>query len=125
MSFTVLGDLLIPALDEDLLGRISAVHRRGLEAALLLAEPTDAGPDQRAVAHAALSVLQVLAGTGRITLAVDDVQWVDAPSARALTFALRRLESEHVSVVATRRLERGAWNEPMDLVLATDGTPAR
>jgi DNA-binding CsgD family transcriptional regulator len=115
LSFTVLGDLLVPAMNDEVLGQLSAPQRRGLEVALLLVEPTQAGPDHRAVARAVLSVLHVLAKTRHLTLAVDDVQWVDAPSARALAFALRRLEAEPVTVVAARRLERGS-GEPLDLV---------
>jgi DNA-binding CsgD family transcriptional regulator len=34
---------------------------------------------------------------------VDDVQWLDEPSARALSFALRRLTTEPVGVIASRR----------------------
>ncbi len=49
-----------------------------------------------------------------MTIAVDDVQWVDRPSARALAFALRRLDGEPITVVAARRVEPGA-SEPLDL----------
>jgi hypothetical protein len=40
-------------------------------------------------------MLKVLAKTGPATIAVDDVQWVDEPSARTLTFALPRGRADH------------------------------
>ena len=115
LSFTVLGDLLVPVLNDDVLGQLPVGQRRGLEVALLLAEPARTRPDARAVSLAALAVLRVLASYGPVTIAVDDVQWVDAPSARTLAFALRRLEAEPVTVLATRRLGSGS-SEPLDLV---------
>jgi hypothetical protein len=115
LSFTLLGDLLVPALDEDVLARLPVTQRRGLEVALLLAKPTRTRPDARAVSLAVLAVLRALATKGPVTIAVDDVQWVDAPSARTLAFALHRLEAEPVTVVAARRLGPGL-GEPLDLV---------
>jgi len=115
LSFTVLGDLLVPVLDDDVLGQLPVGQRRGLEVALLLAETPATSPDARAVSLAVLAVLRVLASSGPVTIAVDDVQWVDSPSARTLAFALRRLDLEPVTVVAARRLGSGS-GEPLDLV---------
>ncbi len=115
LSFTVLGDLLAPVLDEDVLAHLPSGQRGGLEVALLLAESTRARPDARAVSLAVLAVLRVLAQEGPVTVAVDDVQWVDAPSARTLEFAIRRLHVEPVTVVSARRLEPGSGYPP-DLV---------
>lgn len=114
LSFAILGDLLMPALDEEVLARLPGGQRRGLEAALLLADPGQAGPDPRAVALAVLGVLRALAERGPVTIAVDDVQWVDGPSARTLAFALRRLETEPITVVAARRPGAGS-RELLDL----------
>ncbi len=114
LSFAVLGDLLVPALNDDVLGALPLGQRRGLEVALLLAERASTRPDARAVSLAVLAVLRTLAGIDSVTIAVDDIQWVDPPSARALAFALRRLEAEPITVVAARRVEPGA-NEPLDL----------
>ena len=115
LSFTVLGDLLAPVLDDDVLAQLPSGQRGGLEVALLLAESSRARPDARAVSLAVLAVLRVLAREGPVTIAVDDVQWVDAPSARTLEFALRRLDVEPVTVVSARRLGRGSGDLP-DLV---------
>src|SRR5262249_49111177 len=58
--------------------------------------------------------------TASLTIAIDDVQWTDAPSARVLAFALRRLSDEPVSVIAARRSAPDS-NEPLDLAPSFDG----
>jgi DNA-binding CsgD family transcriptional regulator len=49
-------------------------------------------------------VLRRLASETAVLVAVDDLQWMDAPSLRALTFAFRRLDGAPVGLVATVRL---------------------
>ncbi|MGH3034720.1 MAG: AAA family ATPase, partial [Gaiellaceae bacterium] len=114
MSFTVLGDLLVPVL-EGPMGDLPAGRRNALEAALLLGPPARTRPDSRAVSLAVLGVLRALASGAPLTIAIDDVQWVDAPSARALAFALRRFVDEPVTVVAAKRSASGL-PDPLDLV---------
>ena len=53
--------------------------------------------------HAVLAVLRGLADGGPVILAIDDLQWLDNGSARALRFALRRLDEEPVGLLATMR----------------------
>ncbi|HEV2069406.1 MAG TPA: ATP-binding protein, partial [Acidimicrobiales bacterium] len=43
-----------------------------------------------------VDVLGILQDSGPVVLTVDDVQWADTPSMRALTFALRRLDVDRV-----------------------------
>jgi DNA-binding CsgD family transcriptional regulator len=114
MSFTVLGDLLVPALAGSMLD-LPPRQRNALEAALLLGQPARTRPDARAVSLAVLGVLRALASGATLTIAIDDVQWADAPSARALAFALRRLEDESVTVVTATRSGSGVA-DPLDLV---------
>ena len=114
LSFTVLTDLLEPALN-DVGDELPAPQRRALEAALLLEDPAGGAKlDARAVSLGALGALRALAVRTPVTLAIDDVQWTDAPSARALSFALRRLVNEPVTVVAARRTALGL-RDPLDL----------
>jgi DNA-binding CsgD family transcriptional regulator len=112
LSFAVLGDLLSPAF-EGVLEELPPSQRGALEAALLLG-PTRSRPDARAVSLAVLGVLRSLASAGPVTIAIDDVQWTDTPSARALAFALRRLDDGSISVVAARRVAPGLA-DPLDL----------
>jgi DNA-binding CsgD family transcriptional regulator len=53
--------------------------------------------------RAVLSVLRDLAESRPAVVAIDDVQWLDSASARALRYALRRFEVEPIGVLATER----------------------
>ena len=77
-------------------------QQRALDAALLRSDVTV--PDQRAVSLAALGVVRAIAARGPVVIAIDDIQWLDAPSSRAMAFLLRRLQDEPVHVVASQRL---------------------
>jgi hypothetical protein len=82
-------------------------------AALLRAEVAGAPPDQRAVSVASLGVLRALAASGPVIVAIDDVQWLDAPSARVLAFVVRRLEDGPIRILAALRV--GSGGDPLGL----------
>ena len=90
VAHAALGDLLEAALP-DVLPELAGARRRALETALLLGDGPDEPVDGRTLAVAVRNVLQLLAERGPILVAIDDVQWLDASSANALAFALRRL----------------------------------
>lgn len=115
LAFSALADLLESVTDETL-GRLPDTQRRGLEIAVLRADPGDRSVDRRTVAAALRSVLDMLAEQKPILLAIDDLQWLDAPSAGALEFALRRLAAARVGFVATRRGADPAGMKLDDLV---------
>jgi DNA-binding CsgD family transcriptional regulator len=50
-----------------------------------------------------LDALRGLARHGPVVVAIDDIQWLDSVSARALRYALRRLDLEPVGLLATAR----------------------
>jgi DNA-binding CsgD family transcriptional regulator len=102
LPFAALGDLLEPVLAA-VGSQLAGPQRRAIEVALLRDEPGDAPVDARAVGVATLSALRLLAAERTVLLALDDVQWIDAPSAEALAFALRRLRDERVRLLATVR----------------------
>jgi DNA-binding SARP family transcriptional activator/DNA-binding CsgD family transcriptional regulator len=102
LAFASLADLLEPVM-EAMLPDLPPPQRRALEVALLRAEPHASPPDQRAVSVALLTCLRAMAIRGPVLLAVDDLQWLDGPSARALEFGLRRLIDERVGLLATVR----------------------
>jgi DNA-binding CsgD family transcriptional regulator len=57
------------------------------------------------VAVGLVNATRTLARSGPLLIGVDDLQWLDAPSTRALTFALRRFRSEPIgALVAGREL---------------------
>lgn len=107
LSFTVLADLLTPVLDQ-VVDTLPDPQRRALLAALLLEDAEGSTrPDARAVSLGVLGAIRSLATRGTVTVAIDDVQWVDEPSAHALAFALRRLVDERVAVLGALRVVSG------------------
>jgi DNA-binding CsgD family transcriptional regulator len=63
---------------------------------------------------AVVETIRHTAESARVLLAIDDVLWVDASSAQALAFALRRLHDVPVSIVTTIRVAAGS-EDPMQL----------
>jgi tetratricopeptide (TPR) repeat protein len=97
-----LGDLLEDTLD-DALPALAPLRRRALEIVMLRGDTQSDHVDQRALAVAVRDVLQVLSDREPLMIAVDDVQWLDPSSSRALTFALRRIGARDVHVLLARR----------------------
>jgi DNA-binding CsgD family transcriptional regulator len=113
LSYAALADLLAP-LDVEAGGELPAPQRHALDVALLHAAPE--GPvDPRAVGAGTVAVLRAAAHEAPLVLAVDDVQWLDEASARALSFGLRRLEAGGVLLLATARDIPGGDRSPLEL----------
>jgi DNA-binding CsgD family transcriptional regulator/tetratricopeptide (TPR) repeat protein len=53
--------------------------------------------------RAVLLALRAIVAAGPALLAIDDLQWIDSASARALRYALRRLDAEPLGVLTTAR----------------------
>ena len=104
LSFAGLADLFGPVLDRAL-PALPPPQQRALEVALLRAE-SERKVDRLALSLAALGALVELAQKECVVIAVDDLQWLDAPSAGVLGFILRRVEAEPVALVASMRLEQ-------------------
>ena len=102
LSYAALGDLLEPVLEEAL-PTLPEPQRRALEVALLRAPSSGARGDQRGVSLAVLGCLRSAAASTPVVVAVDDIQWMDLPSARVLQFVVRRLKDEPVGLMAAVR----------------------
>ena len=113
LSFAAVGDLLDGVVDE-VLDALPAPQRTALEVALLRAEAGASPPDRRTLSSAFHGALMTLATTGPLVLAIDDVQWLDLPSARVLEFAIRRLHDVPIGILVTARAEE---NDPLPLGL--------
>lgn len=107
VGFVVLADLLGRP-NDDVLEALPEPRRRALAIALRHIEPDGRPVDPLAVGLAVLAVLQNRAASAPLLLAVDDLQWCDVPSARALEFALRRLDAEPVGLAVAVRTGAGA-----------------
>jgi DNA-binding CsgD family transcriptional regulator len=114
-----LGDLFENVLD-DVLPALTPPRRRALEVALLLEESKADAVDPRALGIATRSALQLLAEDTPVLVAIDDLQWFDASSARALAFALRRLGANHVLLLLARRLVDGAEASGLEQALGAE-----
>jgi DNA-binding CsgD family transcriptional regulator len=102
LAFAVLADLLT-SVDDASLWELPGIQRTALEQALRRADRSST-VDPVAVALATLGALRSLSADSPLVIAVDDLQWVDAPSLRALTFAFRRLGGARVGLIATVRV---------------------
>jgi DNA-binding NarL/FixJ family response regulator len=110
------ADLLDPAFEE-IQDVLPEPQRRTLAAALGIATDGRTRPDRLAVPRSFLAALRALAEDAPLLLAIDDVQWLDASSARVLAFAARRIHDAPIGVLATLR-GRAEQREPLGLAEA-------
>ena len=94
------------------LGRLDCLPERQravLASALALGPPVPGDP--LAVRAATLSMLAAAAEDAPVLAVIDDAHWLDPPSAEALAFACRRLQSEGVlALFAMREAEPSAFD---------------
>jgi DNA-binding CsgD family transcriptional regulator len=115
LSYSGLGDLFDPALDEAATD-LPEPQRQALDAALLRADDAVSVPDRRAISLGALGVVRALAAQSPVVIALDDVQWLDTSTAHVVAFVLRRLANEPVRMIVS--LRHGAGSSPERLELA-------
>ncbi|MFL5919625.1 MAG: AAA family ATPase [Gaiellaceae bacterium] len=101
LSFTTLGDLFADA--RELIDGLPAPQRRALRIALVLESATGEPLEQRTIAVAVTELLRRIGRESALVIAVDDANWLDAPSAAILEFALRRLDQKPARMLATSR----------------------
>ncbi|MGH2736191.1 MAG: ATP-binding protein [Actinomycetota bacterium] len=100
-SFAALGDLLVDV-ETGAFDVLPPPQRRALDVALLR-EDSAAGTDWRAASMGVRNLLAALAMEGPAFVAIDDLQWLDSASGRVLQFALRRLETQPIGLMASLR----------------------
>jgi len=104
LPYLTLVDLFGPVLAEH--GSLLPGHlRSALDAALLRTAPPSSPQDELAVRLAALELLRLLAARTPVLLVLDDIQWVDEPSAGVLGFLARRVADLPVRVLAGERTD--------------------
>jgi DNA-binding CsgD family transcriptional regulator len=111
LSYAALADLIGPVFD-DARAQLPGPQELALAATLLRVASTEA-VDPRTAATAVVGVLTELSRVCPMLVAIDDVQWVDLASQRALKFAARRLPAS-LGLLVTRRGD-GGTPAPLDL----------
>jgi DNA-binding NarL/FixJ family response regulator len=110
LAYSGLADLLAPV-GSECFDELPEPQRAALNVALLRAEPTGSTLEPRAIFSAVGGVLRALARDAPVLVAIDDRQWLDPSSLRALEFAARRLVDEPVGILtATRPTGAPAWS---------------
>jgi DNA-binding CsgD family transcriptional regulator len=101
LAFATLSDVLRPIL-APFRDALPEPQRSAIAAAMLEEE---AGPDTRwaAVSAGTLSLLRTAVDRQPVLVAIDDAQWVDPSTGRALGFALRRLRDRPLGVLLAIR----------------------
>jgi DNA-binding CsgD family transcriptional regulator len=100
-AYISLADLF-STVDADILSTLPRPQRLAVDRILLHASDDEIPTDQRAVAAAFLSAINVLSDSAPVLVAIDDLQWLDPSSARVVAFAARRF-SGPVGLLATAR----------------------
>lgn len=90
LAFSGLHQLFLPVLD--VIDRLPTPQAAAMRAIFGLTE--DAVHDRFTVGLAVLSMLSEIGADAPLLCLVDDVQWLDRPSADVLTFVARRLRAE-------------------------------
>ena len=67
--------------------------------------------DRLLLGLATLSLLAEATGDGPLLCTIDDLQWIDGPSAQALLFAARRLDAEGMVMLFGCEIIPAAWFE--------------
>ena len=99
LPFAGLNQLLRPVIGA--LAQLPESQRQTLEAALGLG--VDLKPDSFRVAVAAFQLICESADSVPVVLIVDDAHWLDGSTLSVIAFIGRRLEAEHVALVAAFR----------------------
>jgi DNA-binding CsgD family transcriptional regulator len=115
LPFTALGDIFEST--DEAVTELPEPQQRALDAAMLRVDWDGPPIEQRAVALAVLAIIRRQAAAAPVVVAIDDVHWLDAPSAVALHFALRRLDTEPVGLLAAQRLRTDERRRSLDEAL--------
>ena len=114
LPFAALADLIEEAGDDGL-AALAPPQREAIEVALGRA---GGALNEHALARGLLDLLRGWSAAGPLLLVIDDVQWLDRPTASALAFALRRIGPVGLRVLVAARSADGAPMHELPLGLA-------
>ncbi|MGW5636042.1 AAA family ATPase [Streptomyces sp. NPDC003832] len=99
LAFAGLHQLLLPL--QPLAEHLAAAHRKVLD--LAFGTAGSGTPDQFVLSTACIALLQLAAQPQPVLVVIDDVHWLDRPSAEIVGFAVRRLHTLPVSMLLAAR----------------------
>ena len=99
LAFSGLHQLVRPI--KDRVADLIPAHREALDAAFGLTDGP--APDRFRIAMAALDLLSDVAHDAPLLLIAEDAHWLDRPTADALAFVARRLDSDPIVLLAAIR----------------------
>jgi DNA-binding CsgD family transcriptional regulator/energy-coupling factor transporter ATP-binding protein EcfA2 len=111
IAFSALSLLLHPLRAH--LTELDVPHRQGLSVVLGLADGP--APSRLVVANSVLALLRLMADRSPLLMIVDDLQWVDRPSAAILGLVSRRLAETRVGFLGAARTGEAGFFESSGL----------
>jgi len=115
LEFAGLADLLegVPGV---LIDTLPAPQRQAVRVAVLRDELPESPLDPRTIATAVLTMIRALATTAPVVLVVDDLPWLDVPSAKVLSFVLRRAGAAPVGLLGAVRTDWSGERPPIPVL---------
>lgn len=104
LSYSAMTDLL-GAAGHEWRTQVSDPQRRALDIVMLQADHDADDVEPHVVARAFTEVLRMLSARRPLLVVIDDLQWLDLESARALAFAIRRTSEQSIGYVTASRAE--------------------
>ena len=118
LAYAGLADLL-ETIPRALVDALPLPQRDALRQAVFQIEPSSEPVQRRAMSMAVRALLQGLAQARPVVVVIDDLPWLDPPSARILSFVLRRVHREPLGLLGAARTGWSSERVP----LAVDGIP--
>jgi DNA-binding CsgD family transcriptional regulator len=120
-EFAALADLM-EGVPRSFFDELPEPQRRAISVAVFRDELAGEAIDPRTLATAVSRILRRLADESPLLLFIDDLPWLDTPSARVLSYALRRAGSSPVGLVGTVRT---GWSDPPGELVTDPVEPGR
>jgi DNA-binding CsgD family transcriptional regulator len=109
LSYAALNQLLLPLHEE--IERLPKTARDALRVVCGIGDVSAPEPLAIAIANATVALLRAIEADGPVAVIVDDVSWLDRPSATALAFLARRVNGMRVAFFASSRPIGGSFFE--------------
>src|SRR5262245_61668494 len=120
LAHAALADMLRDVGDEEI-ELLPGPQREALDAARLRIQPESATIDPLAICTASLAVFESVASKCPVLVVIDDLPWLDQPTARVVSFCSRRITGP-IAVIASQRTGDGDPERPLIKLREPDRT---